>query len=182
MATLSPAEALLFADLGPRKVVADFSGGTLSTDGGSPLLRQVDAVLALTRTLAGCFRDGRDRRFVDHSIPELLRQRIYGVALGYEDLIDHAQLRHDPLLATACGKRDPLGQARCNPHVRGSALLGTPRYWMFVTAGIISRPQGKTTIKLAVPPHERDWWRGLWEKLLPPNPNCNAVGTRPVFA
>ena len=53
---------------------------------------------------------------------------------------------------------------------------------MFVTAGIISRPQGKTTIKLSVPPHERDWWRDLWEKLLSPNPNCNAVGPRPVFA
>lgn len=63
-----------------------------------------------------------------------------------------------------------------------AVTLGTLRYWLFVTAGIISRPQGQTTIKLAVPTHERDWWRGLWDKLLSPNPNCNAVGTRPAFA
>lgn len=63
-----------------------------------------------------------------------------------------------------------------------AVTLGTLRYWLFVTAGIISRPQGQTTIKLAVPMHERDWWRGLWDKLISPNPNCNAVGTRPAFA
>ena len=62
-----------------------------------------------------------------------------------------------------------------------AVTLGTLRYWLFVTAGIISRPQGQMTIKLAVPMHERDWWRGLWDKLLSPNPNCNAVGTRPDF-
>ena len=63
-----------------------------------------------------------------------------------------------------------------------AATVGSLRYWLFVTAGIISRPQGKTTIKLAVPPSERAWWGKLWEKLLSPNPNCNAVGTRPAFS
>ena len=77
---LSVNQPLLFADLGPRKVVVDFSGGTLSSDGGATLLRQVDASLGLTRTLAGCFGDQRDQRFVDHSLPELLRQRIFGLA------------------------------------------------------------------------------------------------------
>jgi hypothetical protein len=124
IATPAPAssQALLFADLGPRKVVADFSGGTLSSDGGALFLRQLDASLGLTRTLAGCFGDQRDQRFVDHSLPELLRQRIYGQALGYEDLNDHAQLRHDPLLATACDKADPLGLDRFNPEDRGTPL------------------------------------------------------------
>jgi hypothetical protein len=55
------------------------------------------------------------------------------------------------------------------------------RFWLFVTAGIISHPNGKTTIKLAVPPRERTWWQQLWEKLLSPFPNCNAVGNRPAF-
>lgn len=63
-----------------------------------------------------------------------------------------------------------------------AVTLGTLRYWLFVTAGIISRPQGRTTVKLAVPAHERDWWRALWDKLLSPHPNCNAVGTRPSCA
>jgi len=56
------------------------------------------------------------------------------------------------------------------------------RFWLFVTAGIISHPKGKTTIKLAVPPRERTWWRHLWEKLLSPFPNCNAVGNKPAFS
>jgi len=103
-------------------VVADFSGGTLSSDGGAMLLRQIDASLGLTRTLAGCFDDRRDQRFVDHSMVQLLAQRIYAVGLGYEDLNDHTELRRDPLLATACDKPDPLGQDRFNPQDRGIAL------------------------------------------------------------
>jgi hypothetical protein len=63
-----------------------------------------------------------------------------------------------------------------------AVTLGSLRYGMFVTAGAISEPQGQTTIKLTVPPHERDWWRSLWEKLLAPQPNCNAVEIRPSFA
>jgi len=103
-------------------VVTDFSGGTLSSDGGLPLLRQLDASLGVTRTLAGCFRDQRDQRFVDHSMQQLLAQRIYGLALGYEDLNDHEHLRRDPLLATACDQRDPLGLERFNPQDRGIPL------------------------------------------------------------
>lgn len=103
-------------------MVADFSGGTLSSDGGVLFLRQIDAGLGLTRTLAGCFGDGRDQRFVDHSVQQLLAQRIHGLALDYENLNDHEQLRRDPLLATGCEKRDPWGQDRFNPQDRGIAL------------------------------------------------------------
>ena len=63
-----------------------------------------------------------------------------------------------------------------------AVTLGSLRYWLFVTAGVISEPQGQMTIKLAVPPHERGWWRRLWERLLSPLPNCNAVGIRPALA
>jgi hypothetical protein len=59
--------------------------------------------------------------------------------------------------------------------------IHTLRFWLFVTAGIISHPAGKTTIKLAVPPRERNWWTRLWEKILSPLPNCNAVESRPAF-
>ena len=111
-----------FQDLGDRKVLVDFSAGRLSSDGGALFLRQVDAGLGLTRTLAGCFSDQRDQRFVDHTMPQLLAQRIYGLALGYEDLNDHEQLRRDPLLATACDQRDPLGVERFNPEFRGIPL------------------------------------------------------------
>jgi hypothetical protein len=117
-------QPLLFTDLGPRQVVADFTGGTLSSDGGVLLLRQVDLNLGLTPSLAQCFYDARDPRFVDHSLPQLLAQRLYGLALGYEDLNDHERLRLDPLLATACNKTDPLGEDRFNPAHRGIALAG----------------------------------------------------------
>ena len=117
-------QPLLFQDLGSRKVVADFSGGTLSSDGGVLLLRQVDANLGMTQTLAQCFEDYRNQVFVDHSVQQMLAQRIYGLALGYEDINDHDRLRLDPLLATACNKRDPLGQDRLNPAHRGVALAG----------------------------------------------------------
>jgi hypothetical protein len=102
--------------------VADFSGGALSTDGGALLLRQVDAHLGLTQTLAQCFEDGRNPIWVDHSVPQMLAQRIYGLAQGYEDLNDHQRLRLDPLLAAACDKADPLGEDRVNPADRGIAL------------------------------------------------------------
>ena len=117
-------QPLLFKDLGARKVVADFSGGTLSSDGGVLLLRQADASLGLTQGVAACFQDGREQVYVDHSVPQLVAQRAYGLALGYEDLNDHEWLRLDPLLATACDKRDPLGEDRFNPAHRGVALAG----------------------------------------------------------
>ena len=117
-------QPLLFQDLGSRQVVADFSGGTLSSDGGALLLRQVDLNLGLTQSLAQCFRDTRQQVYVDHAVAQLLAQRLYGLALGYEDLNDHQRLRLDPLLAAACEKLDPLGQDRFNPAHRGIALAG----------------------------------------------------------
>ena len=60
-----------------------------------------------------------------------------------------------------------------------AVTIGSLRYWLFVTAGVLSQTQGRTTIKLAVPAKERDWWRRLWDKLLAPFPNCNAVANRP---
>ena len=113
-------QPLLFQDLARRKVVADFSGGTLTSDGGVLLLRQVDLSLGLSGALAGCFQDGRDLRYADHAVQELVAQRLYGLALGYEDLNDHDRLRLDPLLAVACNKRDPLGMDRL--HQKGVAL------------------------------------------------------------
>ncbi len=121
-ATECKEQPLLFQDLGSRKVVADFSGGTLSTDAGALLLRQIDLQLGLTAELARCFYDQRNALWVDHSVQELLRQRLFGTALGYEDINDHQRLRLDPLLAVACGKTDPLGEQRVLPQHRGIAL------------------------------------------------------------
>ena len=115
-----------FDKLGSRQVVADFSGGYLSSDGGALLLRQIDRGLLVSGSLAGCFHDERDPRWVEHALTELVSQRLIGLALGYEDLNDHNQLRRDPLLAVACGKHDPLGSHRPCEQDRGKALASAP--------------------------------------------------------
>jgi hypothetical protein len=89
-----------------RRVEAGFTAGQVSSDGGSPLLREVDRKINLLGRLASCFIDGRSPLLVKHRLSEMLAQRIYGLALGYEDLNDHEQLRSDPLLALLSGKRE----------------------------------------------------------------------------
>ena len=85
------------------------------------LLGQVDRGLGISRMVAGCFADTRNADLVEHSVEELVRQRIFGLALGYEDLNDHAELRRDPLLAASIGKSDLLGQERRQAKDRGFA-------------------------------------------------------------
>jgi Transposase DDE domain group 1 len=92
-----------------RQVVAQFEGSWLTTEGGSLLLRQADRKIGLLRRVAGCFTDYRQPERIEHRLEEMLAQRIYGLALGYEDLNDHEQLRQDPLLGVLAGKRE-LGE------------------------------------------------------------------------
>jgi Transposase DDE domain group 1 len=98
--------AFPFEALFSRQVVARFDGAQMTTDGGALLLRAVDRKIGLLKRVAPCFTDARDPERVEHAVPELLAQRIYGLALGYEDLNDHEQLRRDPLLALLAGKRE----------------------------------------------------------------------------
>src|ERR1700684_526629 len=95
-----------FEASGRREVVARFDGGTISSDGGAFLLRQTDQRLNLLARLAPCFLDGRNQDLVEHSILEMLSQRIYGLALGYEDLNDHEQLRQDPVFGILAGREE----------------------------------------------------------------------------
>jgi len=100
-------DKLEFQQAGGREVEADFSGGAITSDAGGLLVRQVETTRDFIGDVAECFRDHRDQRYTDHSLPELLRQRIMGLACGYEDLIDHDQLRTDPLWSLFAGKADP---------------------------------------------------------------------------
>jgi hypothetical protein len=95
-----------FEASGRREIVARFDGGTISSDGGALLLRQTDQRLNLLPRLAACFLDGRNQDQVEHSIQEMLSQRIYGLALGYEDLNDHEQLRKDPVFGVLAGREE----------------------------------------------------------------------------
>jgi hypothetical protein len=87
-----------------RQVVAAFDGGQITSDAGALLLGAANRAIGLVRRLAGCFADGRRQELVEHRVETMLMQRICGIALGYEDLLDHDELRHDPVLATLVGK------------------------------------------------------------------------------
>jgi len=125
MTTECNATQLEFQGLGRRRVQAAFDGGHLSSDGGALLLRAVDERLRVTARLAQCFTDHRDQALIEHQALELLRQRIQGLALGYEDLNDHDELSRDPLLALACGKADVEGRQRVREADRGKALASS---------------------------------------------------------
>jgi len=100
-----------FPALNRRIVEASFTGGSISSDGGSLLLRQVDRALGLTSSLAHILEDPRRHRSCRHSLLSLLRQRIYGLALGYEDLNDHNSLRNDPAFQTSLERDTSLASA-----------------------------------------------------------------------
>jgi hypothetical protein len=104
--------------------VATFTGGSISSDGGALLLRQVEEHTGLIRQFAACFTDHRDPELIEHPLEHLVAQRLYGLALGYEDLNDHDLLRADPLLAAVVGDDDPLGAQRRRRQDRGKALAG----------------------------------------------------------
>ena len=108
---------------GRRRLEVDFSAGQVSSDGGSVLLREADRRLGLSEALAACFTDHRRQDLIDHTMPELVAQRVLGIALGYEDLDDHDELAKDPLFATAVGKPDPTGESR--KQSRGQALASS---------------------------------------------------------
>jgi hypothetical protein len=124
MTTGCNASYLDFPMVGPRQVLADFDGGDISSDGGALRLRETERLTGIVRQFAACFTDHRKADLVEHTAEGLIAQRVYALALGYEDLNDHDDLRRDPLLATVVGKADPTGKARRRPPDRGKALAG----------------------------------------------------------
>lgn len=117
-----------FPGLGRRKIEANFAGGQVSSDGGVMLLRQVDRWLGFTKRLDRILPDRRNPLFIQHSQESLLRQRIYGLALGYEDLNDHDSLRHDVLWQTATDRAEQLGS--CSTLCRLENRAGRKEAWL----------------------------------------------------
>src|SRR3954467_7123519 len=110
-----------FAPVEGRRVVASFDGGAITSDAGALLLGATDKVLGLTGKLAACFKDSRNPAFIEHAVETLVMQRVVGIALGYEDLNDHDQLRHDPIMAVLANTRRP-SRSDCAP-VAGKSTL-----------------------------------------------------------
>jgi hypothetical protein len=100
-----------FPSFDRRKIEASFQGGDVSSDGGVMLLRQADRRIGLSKAIAAVFKDRRDPALVTHSLTDLLRQRIYGLALGYEDLNDHDTLRHDLAWQSAVERNQALASS-----------------------------------------------------------------------
>lgn len=107
-----------------KKVIGAFNGGSITSDAGGLLLKEVEAKTGILRQFAKCFHDHRNPAYIEHTVQELISQRIYGLALGYEDLNDHDDLRADPLLATLSGKEDPTGSDRIKFRDKGNPLAG----------------------------------------------------------
>ena len=123
MQTECTRKSLSFHALSRREVTGSFDGGRITSDGGGLLLRETERVTGIIDGFARCFTDHRNPLLIEHSVYELVAQRVYGLAHGYEDLNDHDELRHDPLMAVLAGKTDPNGQFR-GRRDRGKALAG----------------------------------------------------------
>ena len=126
--------AMQFARLDGRAVVADFGGGVMTSDAGALLLGATDRAIGLVDRFASCFSDGRTASRVVHDVATLVGQRVFGIALGYEDLIDHDALRHDPVLGVVQGRLEAR-RPGCAPLAGKSTLnrlehapQGTHRY------------------------------------------------------
>src|SRR6202171_6375550 len=105
-----------------RSVVASFDGGEITSNAGVLLLGQVDRGLGLVRRFAACFTDRRDPIYVEHQVATMVGQRIFGLALGYEDLLDHDELRKDRTLAVLAGKLSPVLRSDCEALAGKSTL------------------------------------------------------------
>jgi hypothetical protein len=110
--------------LGGRELVWRFDGGDITSDGGVLLLKKLEEKTGIVRRFAACFTDYRSPKQIEHPLLDLLMQRLFGLALGYEDLNDHDELRRDPMLAVALGKDDVKGEQRRRAQDRGKALAG----------------------------------------------------------
>jgi Transposase DDE domain group 1 len=109
---------------GGRQLVWRFDGGDITSDGGALVLQKLEARTGIVRRFAACFTDYRDAQQIEHPLLDLITQRVFGLALGYEDLNDHDELRRDPMLAVALGKEDVKGEQRRRAQDRGKPLAG----------------------------------------------------------
>jgi hypothetical protein len=135
-----------FGRLSKRKIMADFSGGDLTSDGGLLLIREIDELYRISERLSACFRDQRDASRVQHELKTLIAQRLYGLVQGYEDLNDHDDLRHERLFGVVLGQLES-GHPRCAP-LAGKSTLNRLEQAMHVSNDLT----GSRYIKMSLNP------------------------------
>ena len=148
MPTECSAELFGFAPVEGRRVEAAFDGGAITSDAGALLLGATDRAIGLVGRFAACFADARRLDLVEHEVATLVGQRVFGIALGYEDLNDHDHLRHDPAMAVLAGKLSAR-RSDCAP-LAGKSTLNRLE---------LSRPRPTRYHKIA---HDRDAIEGLF--------------------
>ena len=124
MGTECITEQMEFQQLGRRSVIGRFDGGIISSDGGAVLLREVDKRTGISERLARCFRDYRKAERIEHPVGSMIRQRVCGIALGYEDLNDHDRLRHDVVMGVLSERDEPSGSDRVRKTDQGKPIAG----------------------------------------------------------
>jgi hypothetical protein len=121
MQTECSAQQFRFEGVAGRRVVTAFDGGAVTSDAGALLLSAADKAIRLVERFAACFKDDRSQDLIEHEIATMVGQRVFGIALGYEDLVDHDQLRHDPAMAILAGKLEAR-RSDCAPLAGKSTL------------------------------------------------------------
>ena len=173
MSTECNGTPIVFQVHGRREVTASFDGGRLSSDGGALLLREADNVFGVTGRLAGCFSDHRDPERSEHELDCLVAQRVMAIALGYEDLNDHDQLRDDSVLALAVGRGDITGADRVRERDRGHPLA---------SSSSASRTGRRATATRGSPPTRRRstvcWSRCSWRRTARRPRRSSSISTR----
>ena len=179
MPTQCNAQQLEFSCVGRRRVVAAFDGGAVSSDAGALLLGKADAAIGLIDRLAQCFVDERDANLVEHSVRTLIGQRVFGMALGYEDLNDHDCLRHDAVFGALLGKLEPQRRGDCAA-LAGKSTLN--RLELHATQGVSRyhkiRPDGagieRLWVDLFLDAHRTRRARSFWI-WTPPMTRCTGI-------
>ena len=143
-------------------MIGRFDGGRITSDGGGLLLREVDRSIGLLDRLADCFADYRNPESIEHSVRELVAQRVYGLALGYEDLNDHDGLRKDSTLALLVGKQDLTGNSGCVSRTGGTRWPPRARSTVLSWARRSRLPRIVTNGSLPTVRH----WIGCWSTWL----------------
>jgi hypothetical protein len=158
MPTECSAVLFAFARVEGRSVVAAFDGGKITSDAGALLLGGSDRAIGLIDRLTGCFTDSRSPEQVEHTVATLIGQRIFGIALGYEDVLDHDELRHDPMMAVLAGKL-AARRKNCAPVAGKSTLnrleLGKPQPTPYHKIGHDPRAIEALLVDLFVTAHAR---------------------------